>query len=144
MDTAGLPEMDGAAADHPESLALGSDQERKPGRREACSFETVAAVVGQAEGLRAEGCIHTAAVVGHLVAEVGIHLEPGTAGTPDHPCQLGVLAALQDRDPVAGGARLVEGLQMRRRQCCQGFLSAPLVRPLAKLGTGPHSGQKQR
>lgn len=44
-----------------------------------------------------------------------------------HPCQLGVPAVLQDREPVVGGALLAEGLQTRRRRCCQGFLSAPLV-----------------
>lgn len=50
-----------------------------------------------------------------------------------HPCQLGVPAVLQDREPVVGGALRAEGLQTRRRQCCQGFLSAPLVQPLGEL-----------
>ncbi len=50
-----------------------------------------------------------------------------------HLCQLGVPAALQDREPVVGGAPLAEGLQMRRRQCCQGFLSAPLAQQLGGL-----------
>lgn len=60
MDTAGLPELDGAAAGHPGSPELEPDRELEPGRREARSSETAAAavaVVGQAEGLRAEGCI---------------------------------------------------------------------------------------
>lgn len=62
MDTAGLPEMDGAAAaGHPGSLGLGLrlEQGRRPGRTEVCSSETAAAVAaaGLAEGLRAEGCI---------------------------------------------------------------------------------------
>ena len=62
VDTAGLPEMDGAAAGHPGSLELGSDQELEPGRREVRSSETAAAAaavaeVGQAEGLQAECCI---------------------------------------------------------------------------------------
>ena len=129
MDTAGLPEMDGAAAGHPGIRELGSDRELEPGRQEARSSETAAAAeaeAGQAEGLQAECCIlqrgreegreclqfilqrekereqlpffflnpnyfysyqdtayRTAAAVGeHLVAEAGIHLEPGT-GTPD-------------------------------------------------------------
>lgn len=59
VDTAELPEMDGAAAGHPESLGLKLDLGREPGRREVCSSETVAAVAveGQAEGLPAEGYI---------------------------------------------------------------------------------------
>lgn len=60
MDTAGLPEMDGAAAGHPGSRELGSDRELEPGRQEARSSETAAAAaaeVGQAEGLQAECCI---------------------------------------------------------------------------------------
>lgn len=129
MDTAGLPEMDGAAAGHPGSPELESDPDRglvEPGRREARSSETAAAaeaVADRAEGLRAERCnlqreerteslshltskhsgylfvflnpdhfysyqstayrTAAAAEVGHLVAEAGIHLEPGTADTPD-------------------------------------------------------------
>lgn len=155
MDTAGLPEMDGAAAARPGSQKLGSDQEAEPGRRAEGSFETVA-VVGQAGGLQAEGlqaggCIlqgtayRTAAAVGHLVAEEGIHLEPGTAGTPDHPFQLGDPAVLQRREPVAGGALLVEVLQKRRKQCCQEFLTAPLLQPLGwLLRPGPRLNQRQR
>lgn len=153
MDTAGLPEMDGAAAGHPGSLELELDRRLEPGRREERSSETAAAaeaVVGQAEGLRAESCIQStayrtaAAEVGHLAAVAGIHLEPGTADTPDRPCQLGVPAVLQHRGPVVGGAPLAGGLQTRRRQCCQGFLSALLVQPLGELGPGPRSGQKRR
>lgn len=59
VDTAELPEMDGAAAGLPGSLGLGlgPDLGREPGRREVCSSETAAAVAAQTEGLRAEGCI---------------------------------------------------------------------------------------
>lgn len=128
MGTAGLPETDEAAAGHPGSLELEQEQEpeqvQEPGRRGVGSSEivaaaAVAAVGGRAEGLLVEHCIqstacHTAAVVGHLVAGVGNHLEPGTAGTLDHPCLLGVPAVLQDRGPEVAGALLAEGLQMRR------------------------------
>lgn len=58
---AGLPEMDGAAAGHPGSPELEPELDRgpEPGRREVRSSETAAAaaVVGQAEELRAERCI---------------------------------------------------------------------------------------
>lgn len=59
MDTAGLPEMDEAAAGLPGSPGLGLDRGQEPGRREAHSSGTAAAVavVDQAEGLQAEGCI---------------------------------------------------------------------------------------
>lgn len=129
MGTAGLPEMDEAAAGHPESLELepeqGLEQVQEPGRKVVGSSETVAvaaAVVaegGRAEGLLVEHCIqstacHTAAVVGRLAAGAGNHLEPGTAGTPDHPCLLGVPAVLQDRGPEVVGVLLAEGLQTRR------------------------------
>lgn len=58
MDTAGLPEMDEAAAGHPGSPGLGPERGQEPGRREARSSGTAAAaVVDRAEGLRAEGCI---------------------------------------------------------------------------------------
>lgn len=59
MDTVGLPEMDEVAAGHPESPELVPDQGPEPGRREVRSSETAAAaaVVGRAEGLRAECCI---------------------------------------------------------------------------------------
>lgn len=56
MDTAGLPESDGAAAGHPGSPELELDRGLELGRREAHSFETAAAAVavaGRAEGLRA-------------------------------------------------------------------------------------------
>lgn len=154
MDTAGLPEADGAAAGHPGNLGLGLglDQGQEPGRREVRSSETAAAEAagGQAEGLQAEGCnlqdtaYRTAAAVGHLAAEVGTHLEPGTAGTPGRPCQLGVPAVLQGKGPVFGGALLAVGLQMKRKRCCQVFLSAPLVQLVGGLDPGPHSDQKRR
>lgn len=63
LDTAGLPELDGAAAGHPGNpeLELEPELDRRlePGRREVRSSETAAAVavVGQAEGHRAECCI---------------------------------------------------------------------------------------
>lgn len=58
-----------------------------------------------------------------------------------HPCQLGVPAVLLDREPVVGEPLLAEGLQTRRKQCCQGFPSAPLVQPLLEL-LGRHRGRQ--
>lgn len=59
VDTAGLPEADGAAAGRPGNLGLGLDQGQEPGRREVRSSETAAAeaVVGQVEELQAESYI---------------------------------------------------------------------------------------
>lgn len=53
--------------------------------------------------------------------------------TSHHPCLLGVPAALQHMEPVAEGALLAEALQMRKKQCCQGFLNAPLLQQLGEL-----------
>lgn len=58
LDTAGLPEMDGVAADHPGSLELEPGQELAPGRREEGRTEIAAvAVVVLAEGHQAECCM---------------------------------------------------------------------------------------
>lgn len=157
MDIVELPEADeaeAAAAGWSGSQELGQDQRLEPGRRVEGNSETAAAaaaVVGQAEGLQAENCIqqdtacHIAAVVVHLAAaEEGIHLEPGTADTPDHQLQRGVPVVPQHKGAVVEGALLAEALQKRRKQCCQESLSAPLLQQQGEqLGPGPRSGQKQ-
>lgn len=50
-----------------------------------------------------------------------------------HPFQLGVLAVLQHKQPVAEGALRAEGLQTKMKRCCQVFLSAPLLQLLEPL-----------
>lgn len=57
--TAGLPEMDGVAAEHPGSLQREQGQGPEPGKREGRSSETAAvgAAEDQAGGLQAEYCI---------------------------------------------------------------------------------------
>lgn len=61
-----------------------------------------------------------------------------------HPLQLGVPAVLQHKEPAAEGALQAEALQMRRKQCCQVFLSAPLLQLLEPLHKKKHIHKKTK
>lgn len=149
VGTAGVPELNEAAAVHPESLGQGLDQGRVPGMREGQNSEiaVVEAAVDLAEALQAEDCIQEIAYhtveVGHLVVEGGIPLEPGTDGTLAHPCQQWD-PALQNTEAVAGEVLLAVEQQMKKMQYYQVCLSALQLQLGEEQGLDLHLGQKQR